>query len=291
MPQSQEDIKKALSKFKDLPTLPDVVAKVMRIVSNPLTTAEDLNQVISLDQALTFKVLRLANSAYYGFPQEITTITQSVTILGFNTIRNLALSISVHKMLFSGTERSLFSHRDFWKHCVGVAVCSKILAKRVGYKSEDNAFTAGLLHDIGKSVLDRIEHDGFMRALQASHNDKRPLWEAEREYCGVDHAYVGAQLAEIWNLPEDLRVAVQRHHDLGLGGPGQSAPDVLAAVVHAANEICREAGVGSGGDEGPANLRSEVKDMLNLREESLKVIIEELHLRMKEAEDFLKITR
>src|SRR5882762_4866891 len=118
MPPSQEEIKRALAKFKDLPTLPDVVAKVMRIVSNPLTSADDLNQVISLDQALTFKVLRLANSAYYGFPQEITTITQAVTILGFNTIRNLALSISVHKMLFSGKDKSLFSHREFWKHSV-----------------------------------------------------------------------------------------------------------------------------------------------------------------------------
>lgn len=291
MPQSPDEIKKALSKFKDLPTLPDVVAKVMRIVSNPLTTAEDLNQVISLDQALTFKVLRLANSAYYGFPQEITTITQAVTILGFNTIRNLALSISVHKMLFSEKERPLFSHRDFWKHCVGVAVCSKILAKRVGYKSEDNAFTAGLLHDIGKSVLDRIEHDGFLKALQSSHDKKRPLWEAEREYCGVDHAYVGGLLSEIWNLPADLRIAVEHHHDLGVSLSSQGAPDVLAAVVHAANEICREAGLGSGGDDGPADLRPEVRAMLNLREDSVPLILEELNARLKEAEDFLKITR
>ena len=289
MPQPQEDIKKAIAKFKDLPTLPDVVAKVMRIVSNPLTTAEDLNQVISLDQALTFKVLRLANSAYYGFPQEITTITQAVTILGFNTIRNLALSISVHKMLFSGNEKPLFSQREFWKHCVAVAVCSKILARRVGYKSEDNAFTAGLLHDIGKNVLDRIDHDGFTRALQDSHDSKRPLWEAEREYCGVDHAYVGGQLAEIWYLPGDLKVAVERHHELS--GPEGGAPDVLAAVVHAANEICRASMVGASGDEGPLALKAEVKAMLNLREDGMALILDELNARLKEAEDFLKIAR
>jgi putative nucleotidyltransferase with HDIG domain len=289
MPQPQDDIKKAIAKFKDLPTLPDVVAKVMRIVSNPLTTAEDLNQVISLDQALTFKVLRLANSAYYGFPQEITTITQAVTILGFNTIRNLALSISVHKMLFSGNEKPLFSQREFWKHCVAVAVASKILARRVGYKSEDNAFTAGLLHDIGKNVLDRIDHDGFMKALQDSHDHKRPLWEAERQYCGVDHAYVGGQLAEIWYLPADLKLAVERHHELG--GPEGGAPDVLAAVVHAANEICRASMVGASGDEGPLALRPEVKAMLNLREDGMALILEELNERLKEAEDFLKISR
>ncbi len=164
MPLPQAELQKALTKFKDLPTLPDVVARVMQIVSNPLTTADDLNQVISLDQALTFKVLRLANSAYYGFPKEITTITQAVTILGFNTIRNLALSVSVHKMLFADKEKSIFSYREFWKHGVAVGVCSRLLARRVGYKSEENAFTAGLLHDIGKSLLDKVDHEGFMQA-------------------------------------------------------------------------------------------------------------------------------
>ena len=287
MSQAEDDIKKALVKFKDLPTLPDVVAKVMRIVSNPLTSADDLNQVISLDQALTFKVLRLANSAYYGFPQEITTITQAVTILGFNTLRNLALSISVHKMLFGGREKTQFSHRDFWKHCVGTAVGAKLLAKRVGYKSEDNAFTAGLLHDIGKNVLDKVMHDEFMKALQASRDTGKPLWEAEREYCGVDHAYVGGLMAETWNLPADLKIAIERHHDLGPDSP----PDVLTAVVHAANELCREAHVGSGGDFGALQLRPEVRQLLNLREEGQGLVLEELNARIKEAEDFLKIVK
>lgn len=287
MPQTPEELKKALGKFKDLPTLPDVVAKVMRIVSNPLTTADDLNKVISLDQALTFKVLRLANSAYYGFPQEITTITQAVTILGFNTIRNLALSVSVHRMLFGGTERDLFSPREFWKHCVGTAVCAKVLAKRVGYKSEDNAFTAGLLHDIGKNVLDRHEHEGFMLALKDSKEKGRPLWESEREFCGVDHAAVGGMLAEIWNLPSELKQAVERHHEQSFHGP----PDVLAAVVHAANEICREAGFGASGDMGKPNISHEVRELLNLRGDTVKQIIEEMGLRMKEAEDFLKFNK
>ncbi|MGH7441701.1 MAG: HDOD domain-containing protein, partial [bacterium] len=172
----EAEIKVALTRFKDLPTLPDVVARVMQIVSNPLTTAEDLNQVISLDPALTFKVLRLANSAFYGFPKEITTITHAVTILGFNTIRNLALSVSVHKMLFDGHDQGLFNYRDFWKHCVAVGVCSRMLAGRIGYKNEDNAFTAGLLHDMGKSLLERVDHAGLFAAMEASRTQGIPLW-------------------------------------------------------------------------------------------------------------------
>jgi HD-like signal output (HDOD) protein len=210
MTLSESELHTALTRYKDLPTLPDVVARVMQIVSNPLTTAEDLNQVISLDPALTFKILRLANSAFYGFPREITTITQAVTTLGFNTIRNLALSVSVHKMMFADREKGLFSYRDFWKHCVAVGVCARILAVRIGYKNEENAFTAGFLHDIGKSLLERMDHASFLSAIEVSRSESRALWMTEQDLLGVDHAAVGGRLAEIWNLSHDLRLAIAR---------------------------------------------------------------------------------
>jgi putative nucleotidyltransferase with HDIG domain len=283
----QGELQKALTRFKDLPTLPTVVAKVMQIVSNPLTTAEDLNQVISLDQALTFKVLRLANSAYYGFPKEITTITQAVTILGFNTIRNLALSVSVHKMLFVDREKGLFNYRDFWKHCVAVGVCSRVLARRVGYKSEENAFTVGLLHDIGKSLLERVDHAGFLAAIEASRERSIPLWQAEQELLGVDHAAVGAHLAEVWNLPGDLRLAIERQHQPSAFGP----PDPLVASVHAANQLCREQGLGADGDHGPFTVDPGVEQLLRLDEASRKEVLAEMEKHMKEAEEFLKFSK
>jgi putative nucleotidyltransferase with HDIG domain len=280
------EMQKALTRFKDLPTLPDVVARVMQIVSNPLTTAEDLNQVISLDHALTFKVLRLANSAYYGFPKEITNITQAVTILGFNTIRNLALSVSVHKMMFVEREKGLFSYRDFWKHCVAVAVCSRVLARRVGYKSEENAFTAGLLHDIGKSLLERVDHAAFIACIEASREGKRPLWEVEQERLGVDHAALGGRLAEIWNLPSDLRNAIEKHHL-----PGQGAVDPLVASVHAADMLCRQQGLGMDGDFGPFEIAPAAMKLLRLDDKAIKDVLVELEQRLKEAEEFLKFSR
>jgi putative nucleotidyltransferase with HDIG domain len=286
MALSPSEIKKALTRFKDLPTLPDVVARVMQIVSNPLTTAEDLNQVISLDQALTFKVLRLANSAYYGFPREITHITQAVTILGFNTIRNLALSVSVHRMLFADRDKGLFNYRDFWKHCVAVGVCARILCRRLGYKSEENAFTAGLLHDIGKSLLERLDHAGLLSAIEASRERGQALWRMEQERLGVDHAAIGAHLAEIWNLPAELRLAIERQHSPAVDGP----PDPLVAAVHAANQICRQLELGSDGDFGPTDVDPEVAALLQLGPESRKELEAELAVRLKEAEEFLKFS-
>jgi putative nucleotidyltransferase with HDIG domain len=289
MPLPQAELQKALTKFKDLPTLPDVVARVMQIVSNPLTTAEDLNQVISMDQALTFKVLRLANSAYYGFPKEITNITQSVTILGFNTIRNLALSVSVHKMLFADREKGLFSYREFWKHGVAVGVCARILARRVGYKSEENAFTAGLLHDIGKSLLDKVDHEGFMQAIEKSRESSRPLWDTERELFGLDHAALGGRLAEIWNLPQELRHAISMQHEPAEGLA--TVADPLVAAVHAANQLCRQRGLGDDGDYGPTAINGAVAHLLRLDEHSLVEINAELDARLKEAEEFLKFSK
>jgi putative nucleotidyltransferase with HDIG domain len=261
----------------------------MQIVSNPLTTAEDLNQVISMDQALTFKVLRLANSAYYGFPKEITNITQSVTILGFNTIRNLALSVSVHKMLFADREKGLFSYREFWKHGVAVGVCARILARRVGYKSEENAFTAGLLHDIGKSLLDKVDHEGFMQAIEKSRESGRPLWDTERELFGLDHAALGGRLAEIWNLPQELRHAISMQHEPAEGLA--TVADPLVAAVHAANQLCRQRGLGDDGDYGPTEMNAAVVHLLRLDEASLVDINAELDARLKEAEEFLKFSK
>lgn len=287
MTLSDGELHKALTRYKDLPTLPDVVARVMQIVSNPLTTAEDLNQVISLDPALTFKVLRLANSAFYGFPKEITTITQAVTILGFNTIRNLALSVSVHKMMFADRDRGLFSYRDFWKHCVAVGVCARILARRIGYKNEDNAFTAGLLHDIGKSLLERVDHASFLSAIEASREGKRPLWLVEQEILGVDHAAIGGRLAEIWNLPPDLRLAVERQNQPSAHG----ACDPLAAAVHAANQICRRRNLGSDGDFGPSDIDPGAEQLLRLDLAGHADVAARLDAQIKEAEEFLRFSR
>ena len=286
MPLNEDETKRIISRLKDLPTLPQVVAKVMQIVSNPMASAADLNEVIAVDQALTAKVLRLANSAYYGFPKEITTIPQAVVILGFNTIRNLALSVSVHKMMFVEREKGLFSYRDFWKHCVAVGVCARILSRRVGYKSEENAFTAGLLHDIGKSLLERVDHAAFIACIEASRETKRALWEVEQERLGVDHAALGGRLAENWNLPGDLRGAIERHHL-----PGEGALDPLVASVHAADMLCRQQSLGMDGDFGPIEIAPAAMKLLRLDERAIKEVLVELEHRLKEAEEFLKFSR
>jgi len=190
-------------------------------------------------------------------------------------------------MMFADREKGLFSYRDFWKHCVAVGVCSRVLARRVGYKSEENAFTAGLLHDIGKSLLERVDHASFLSAIEASRTEARELWLVEQDLLGVDHAAVGGRLAEIWNLPQDLRLAIERQNAPSIYG----APDPLVAAVHAANQICREEQLGSDGDFGPCEIDSGAAHLLRLDERARREVVAELDRQLKEAEEFLKFSK
>jgi putative nucleotidyltransferase with HDIG domain len=282
MPINEESARNYVAKLKDLPTLPQVLAKAMQIVSNPLSSASDLNEVIALDQALTAKVLRLANSAYYGFPQEITSVTQAVVILGFNTIRNLALTVSVHKMLFEGAKQGKFSYRDFWIHSVGTAVACKRLAKKVGFKSEENAFTAGLLHDIGKNFFEQQDAAAYAEVLDHSQQAGLSLWCCEKERFGIDHAQVGGWMAEKWNLQPELTAAIRLHHQ-----PDPSRSDsFLVCLVHVANQLCRRLQVGSAGDRGGLELDPEVLDCLGVNEADLARMENDIFLSLAEAENF-----
>lgn len=279
-----EKIEKIIDKIKALPTLSVVVAKVINVVSNPMTSAKDLSDIIVVDQALTAKVLRLANSAFYGFPFRIKNVTQAVSILGFDTIRNLALTVSVYKVFTSSSETG-FSHQEFWKHCVGSAICANLLAKRIKYKSPEGAFTAGLLHDIGKSFFDQYMNKEYKEALLYVREHNVPIEEAEMKIIGVDHAHVGRLMAEKWNLPVELKAGIASHHH-----PEQEVEEhVTAMIVCAANILCKKKRIGFGGDEVIKPFSREAKELLLLDESGEAELMEALDKELKAAEAFLNM--
>jgi putative nucleotidyltransferase with HDIG domain len=280
----KDQVQKILGRIKALPTLSIVVAKVMQVVANPLTSASDLSAIITVDQALTAKVLRLANSAFYGFPFRIKNITQAVSILGFDTIRNLALTVSVYKV-FTGEAGSDFSHAEFWKHCVGVAICANLLAKKIKYKSPEGAFTAGLLHDIGKTFFDQYMRKEFKDALRLAKENKTSLEESETAIIGLDHALVGKWMAEKWNLPPELRSGIASHHHPEL----EEEEVVMAYIIFAANILCKKKGVGFSGDEAIKPISKEARELLSLNEEGEGMIMEALEKELKEAEAFINM--
>jgi len=238
------DIERALKSAASLPTLPAVVANIIRLVDNPRTSARDLERHISTDPALTAKILRLANSAYYGFPNRIGTVSLAVVILGFNTVKAIALTVSVFDMFNTDGHHNGFDAAAFWEHSFGCALAAELLSKIVRYRAKGEAFTAGVLHDIGKVALNYFMKDQFEEVMRIVGRESLHISEAEKRVLGATHAEVGGWLTQLWNLPHHLSECISLHH---APGKAEMDPD-LTAIVHLADILCRTREIGSGGD-------------------------------------------
>ncbi len=287
MAQETENVKKILEKIEDLPTLPVVITRLMALIDNPMSTAKDINDVIKTDQALTAKTLKLVNSAYYGFPRKIATVTDAVVILGFDTVRSLALSATVCKMFEGGDEN--FDRGQLWEHSVAVAFASRIIAKRVKYKDEEEAFVAGLLHDIAKIIEDQHFHDLFIKSILESKSKGISLVDAEKNIIGMDHSVIGRRVADKWNLPLKVTKVIGYHHQPQFAG-GQEEKD-LSSIVHVADTVVKIRKIGDSGNYGPIALDKFAVESLKLEKKDLAEIVQKLLIEMKKAADFLKIVK
>ena len=272
-------------RIREIPTLPSVASKVLQILDNPRSSAPDVEQIIMLDQALAARILKLVNSAYYGFPRKISTISQAVVILGFVTVKNLVLSISVADFFIMSGKSRLFNRSQLWRHSVGTAVASKIIARKARFPQLEEAFMAGLLHDVGKVILDHYFSEEFAQVLALIQEKDICMYEAEREVLGVSHAVVGRWIADRWNLPQMLAEVINYHHQ-----PLENKDYwATTALVHTADILAREAGIGSGGDDTEMTIHPHVWEWLKFSQDDYQIILEELKEEVKHAEDFMSL--
>ncbi|MBI5114860.1 HDOD domain-containing protein [Candidatus Poribacteria bacterium] len=229
---SIEQFRKKLLDIKEISTLPHVMVKIMEIITDENSSAADLAKEITKDASLTAKILKIVNSAYYGFYREIVRVSDAVVVLGFNEIRRLSLAISVLDM-FGGRQRE--RRFKFWTHSFACAAMCDILSKEQG-PYDKGAFTAGLLHDIGKAALDQYFSDMFAAVQTCMEDRSLKAHEAERTLFGFDHADIGYWMCERWNLPVSLSEAIRCHHH---PESAQEAPQ-LARLVHTADALVTE---------------------------------------------------
>lgn len=244
-PIPPEETRRLVQRIVDLPTLPIVIPRVFHLLEDDRSSAQDLAEVIGSDQALASRILRLANSAFYGFRREITSINQAVVLLGFDTVKSIVLAATVFDTLAHGDAVSSFDRQQFWLHAVATAAGARLVARGLRLVDPEVAFVGGLLHDIGKVVLDRFFYRGYSQAVRLALDLPCPIREAEVAVFGVDHAEVGHWLAERWGLPSAIIAPVAFHHRPDAAAPGSWA---LSAIVHLADILARNAGIGSGGD-------------------------------------------
>jgi putative nucleotidyltransferase with HDIG domain len=231
-------VKQVISNIRNLPTPPIVFHQIQKVIKDPKVNASHIAAILAEDPAMSVKVLKLTNSAFYGLSREVESVKQAVVIVGLEAIKNLVLSASVLDM-FKGKVDPEFQEK-YWRHSLAVAFCSRLLANKCrekGIVDPDAAFSGGLLHDIGKVVIGCFMPDEFKKYAAARAEDKESMThKVEERVLGYDHAQVGAGLAVHWKLPHKVVDAVTYHHY-----PEACAEsDPIVHIVHVANYIAKK---------------------------------------------------
>ncbi|MFZ1983286.1 MAG: HDOD domain-containing protein [Desulfatitalea sp.] len=245
-----------------LPTLPAIALEVNRLLLDCEAPMEPLVALLQKDQALTMKILRLVNSSFYGFKNKIQGLGHAVTLLGYNTIRNAVVAVSVMDTLALKNELKGFEIDSFWTHSVRVAVASRYLALKTRLAPAEDAFTSGLLHDIGKVVLAIFCPQELVGILETARDDGLIFYAAERKLDSWPHSQIGAFLAQRWMLPDTLVQPIGHHH----GGTDHGVQDPLSSVVAIGNSLVHmmsgEAGYGLALDGRPPEIQKPVTGVL-----------------------------
>ena len=273
-----QHLKVLARKIQSLPTLPKVVEKLMTMVESPDVSPKDVGKLISSDQVLGARVLKLVNSSFYGFPGRISSISHAIILLGFNVIKGVVLSASVFDLM----ERSMVG---LWEHSLGSAIASGTISRTLGLNEPEEISTAALLHDIGK-VLVRVslssDYDKIVDVVNAKQISFR---EAELEILEVDHAEIGLWLSKEWNLPEKLAVPIAGHHD----PDGAVKFKDRVAVVHIADAFVRACGVGNGGDPWVGQISRKAWDSIGMDKVDLPRLMRKIMEDLEEVEMFQQV--
>ena len=265
---------------QDLPSLPAVVMELLSSIEQEDIDISVLAKKVSYDQALTAKTLRLANSSTYGLQVKVTTIQQAITFLGFQTTRNLITAAAITGCFPSGRCVG-FHDKAFWRHSIATAACARALARRMRF-NQDIAFTAGLLHDIGRLVLVTGHPDAYAQVV-AWHAQHGGDWQdAEQAVLGIDHVDAGVALADHWNFSSTMRQAIAYHHAPDIHGAG-----FLATIVHVANAIVHALDLAGEDDELVPRVSSVAWDAMGLNEEAYLHLFRETELQFGEMSTIL----
>lgn len=272
------DLRNRIERLGDLPTLPHVVQRLATMISRPTVSAEDIGTIIEKDQVLAAKVLRLANSPFYGFPSRIASVSHAVIVLGFNVVKGLTLCASALTIMKDAGMDQL------WRHSLGVAITANLLATRLEIKNPEELFVSGLLHDIGKVVLYVKWPDVGNRIKDSlkAHTD-HSLFDMELELTGLSHAEIGGCLANAWHLPIALREPILYHHN-----PNQAKEATLqTAIVHVADILVKGLACGNPGDDLIPPLSKSAWDLVGLDEQSLAESIDKVSQEFVTIDDYL----
>ena len=226
-----------------LPVFPKVVHQVMQMLDDPDVTNRQISDVLKFDPGLTANILKVTNSAFFGVQQQVNDLDTAVALLGHQRLREVLVTGAAMPFLSRSLSGYEMSHEDLWVHSVGCAVVSEVVARAKGIQDEATVYTASLLHDIGKIVMDLYIGPRLEEVLILAKQEEISFSEAEWRVVGTDHALVGSSILKQWDFPPDIARAVRRHHD-----PDLYVQDELSACLAMSNIIAVQLGFGVGAD-------------------------------------------
>ncbi len=274
MDDKRSELKKIILDTKTLPTLPGVISKLNSLSDNDKASVQEMAKIVSSDQVLSARILRLANSPSYGF-YRVSTISNAMILLGVNVVKSLALSSSIFEIMEKNSV-------GLWEHSLGVGVAANLLARRLKLPECEEIATAALLHDIGKVIVSLKCSEAERQILKLVSDRRIYIQEAEREIIDTDHAEVGGWLAKSWFLPDKLSEPIAFHHDVARSENHR----VKTSVVHIADVLIKASGFGNSGDSYVPSIQKIAWDTLRMNEQILSAVVEEIEDKLVEVKNF-----
>jgi len=270
----RSELKKIIMDTKTLPTLPGVINKLNSLSENDKASVQEMAKIVSSDQVLSARILRLANSPSYGF-YRVSTISNAMILLGVNVVKSLALSSSIFEIMEKNSV-------GLWEHSLGAGVAANLIARKLGLPECEEIATAGLLHDIGKVIVSLKCSEAEVQIRRIVRDDQVFMREAERMVIDTDHAEVGGWLAKSWFLPDKLSEPIAWHHDVSQSENHR----IKTAVVHVADALIKASGFGNSGDMFVPQIENIAWDTLKLNEQLISELVEELEDKLVEVKNF-----
>ncbi|MEO6459580.1 MAG: HDOD domain-containing protein [Bdellovibrionota bacterium] len=284
---SSAKLTELVEKLRDIPTLSVVVQRVMELVNNPKTSAQQIAEVLKRDQVLTAKVLRLVNSSFYNLSTEVTDVSRALAFLGFNSISMLVLGTSVFSS-FEIKAAPYFNVLEFWRHSLASAIAAEMIAKHLKSAKPEDAFTCGLLHDIGKIALFKVSPDDLKLVVNKAKLENKSFLDAETELELPGHTVIGERLADKWQLPIVIRKTIRYHHrdieNMESIYP-QMKPVIMMATL--GDIMAKRFSIGESGDNMRPEYPPNYLKFLNLSETALKELETKMEVEMERASSFL----
>jgi HD-like signal output (HDOD) protein len=256
-----------IARSENLPVLPQIVSQVMKVADDPAASAREMERCIEMDPAITAKVLRVANSSYYGLSQ-VPSVSRAVSVLGMNAIRSLVIGVAFQQIIAARSVANRFNKLEFWRHSLAVAICSRILGKLKCPQQSEELYVAGMMHDVGILAMDRFNPLELNKAIGFAIEERMKLHEAEQLLFGFDHSELGSLLGARWCLTPAVCRAIQYHHD-----PLLDPEEHLASlIVGLSDQVAHQCGLTNNVPGNPVVLDEAVIAKLDIPLEQLEII-------------------